>query len=238
MNIFKKILVIVIAGLMFIPLGVKAEEKTYTSLNFDQALTDEEIEHDFSNYSENDDQAIVYLFRGKGCGYCRKFLTFLNSIVDDYGKYFKVVSYEVWGNENNKELFDRASATMKIEAGGVPYIIIGDKVFTGYHEDYEEDMKSAIKKLYNTDKADRYDVMDNLVDASEVQTTGEDGGSDGQLTTTGSKDSSSNFSLIVFYIIFTLAACTVVVVYENKKRIELENRILLLEGKKPKSNEE
>ena len=86
MNIFKKILVIVIAGLMFIPLGVKAEEKTYTSLNFDQALTDEEIEHDFSNYSENDDQAIVYLFRGKGCGYCRKFLTFLNSIVDDYGK--------------------------------------------------------------------------------------------------------------------------------------------------------
>ena len=78
--------------------------------------------------------------------------------------------------------------------------------------------------------------MDHLVDASEVNTAEE--GNKGEVTATGSNDSSSNFSLIAFYVIFTLAACTVVVVYENKKRIELENRILLLEGKKVKKDEE
>ena len=234
MNIFKRILItLFITGLLFLPLTAKAEEKTYTSLNLDQALTEEEIEHDFSNYSENDDQAIIYLFRGKGCGYCRKFLTFINSIIDDYGKYFKVVSYEVWNDENNATLLNNVANTMKKEAGGVPYIVIGDKVFPGYAESYDEEIKEQIKKVYNTDKADRYDVMDNLV---EIETVTEEGGSDSNSKSTSS--SSSNFSLIVFYIIFTLAACTVVVVYENKKRIELENRILLLEGKKPKKNDE
>ena len=237
MNILKKVIVtLFITGLMFLPLGVKAEEKTYTAMNLDGALTEEEIEHDFSDYSENDDQAIIYLFRGKGCGYCRKFLTFINSIIDDYGKYFKVVSYEVWNDEANSELLARAAATMKQEAGGVPYIVIGDKVFAGYAESYDEDIKEAIKTLYDTDKSERYDLMEHLVDASEVQQSNGESGATGE--TNASKDSSSNFSLIVFNIIFTLAACTVVVVYENKKRIELENRILLLEGKKIKKDEE
>ena len=89
MDILKKVIItLFITGLLFLPIGVKAEEKTYTSMNFDDALNEEEIEHDFRNYSENDDQAIIYLFRGKGCGFCRKFFTFLNDIVDDYGKYF------------------------------------------------------------------------------------------------------------------------------------------------------
>ena len=221
MNILKRVLIIVLAGFMFLPMAVKADEKTYVSMNLDEALTEEEIEHDFSKYSENDNQAIIYLFRGKGCAYCRKFLNFVNSIVDDYGKYFKVVSYEVWNNQDNAELLQKVSAAMNKEAGGVPYIVIGDKVFAGYSEEYDDDIKSAIKNLYNKSKDDRYDVMNNLGGSSEEK-----------------KDSSSNFSLIIFDIIFTLAVCTIVVVYENKKRIELENRILLLEGKKIKKNEE
>ena len=145
------------------------------------------------------------------------------------GKYFKVVSFEVWGNEDNSNLLNQVATTMKQEAGGVPYIVIGDKVFAGYAEDYDDDIKTAIKKLYDTDKADRYDVMEHLSDSTAApDTTG----------TNTSKDSSSNFSLIIFYIVFTLAACTVVVVYENKKRIELENRILILEGKKIRKDEE
>ena len=31
-----------------------------------------------------------YLFYGQSCGYCQKFLEFLNSIIPEYGKYFKV----------------------------------------------------------------------------------------------------------------------------------------------------
>ena len=81
----KVFLAILISVLCFIPFSVNAEEKEYKTLNLDEALKEEEIDHDFSNYQETDDQAIIYLFRGKGCAYCKKFLTYLNSIVDDYG---------------------------------------------------------------------------------------------------------------------------------------------------------
>ena len=76
----KVFLAILISVLCFIPFSVNAEEKEYKTLNLDEALKEEKIDHDFSNYKETDDQAIIYLFRGKGCAYCKKFLTYLNSI--------------------------------------------------------------------------------------------------------------------------------------------------------------
>ena len=74
----KVFLAILISVLCFIPFSVNAEEKEYKTLNLDEALKEEAIDHDFSNYKETDDQAIIYLFRGKGCAYCKKFLTYLN----------------------------------------------------------------------------------------------------------------------------------------------------------------
>lgn len=217
MKIMKKILIILMMGLVVLPFSVKADEKTYNTLNFDQTLIEEEIEHDFSNYKETDDQITIYMFRGKGCGYCRKFLTFLNSIVDDYGKYFKLESYEVWATENkdNADLMQNVATFMNERADGVPFIIIGDKVFSGYTESYDDDIKSAIKELYETKKDKRYDVMDaynNQKDDSDV----------------------SNVSIIVFNIIIAGALALAVAIYDSKKRIDLENRISNLENSKRK----
>lgn len=162
------LLIIFMLTLIVIPTNVFAEDERardavnpYTSLNLDEALTLEDIEHDFSDYEETDDKAIVYLFRGQGCGYCKRFLTFLNSIVPEYGKYFRVVSYEVWQDENNSALLNDVSTYMEEEASGVPYIVIGDKVFAGYAEQYDEDIKKAIKDLYESEN--RYDVMTEMV---------------------------------------------------------------------------
>ena len=158
----KKLIIVLVMVLgLSLPLYAKAEGK---SLNLKEALQEEKIELDkaFEDYKENDDQAIVYLFRGNGCGYCRAFLTFLNSIVGEYGKYFKVVSYEVWYNEENSKLLDTVSAYLNNPAQGVPYIVIGDKVFAGYAESYNEEIKSAIKSLYDTKKGDRYDVFKEI----------------------------------------------------------------------------
>ena len=47
------------------------------------------------------DKATIYLFRGKGCGYCRALLTFLNSINDEYGDMYELKSYEVWNDQTN-----------------------------------------------------------------------------------------------------------------------------------------
>lgn len=146
--------------------GASAETKKYQTMNLDEVLTQEEIEHDFSKYKESDKQITIYLFRGYGCGYCHRFLEFLNSIIDDYGKYFKVVSYETWYDRDNYNLMTEVSNFLGQPAGGVPYIIIGDQVFAGYSNEFDDSIKEAIKKLYN--QKDRYDVMVEMEKAKKA----------------------------------------------------------------------
>ena len=154
----KKIAIIALMLLsVIIPVKAVAKEQ-YKTLNLEETLAEEGIEKKFTDYKETDDQVIIYLFRGKGCAYCRKFLEFLNGITDEYGKYFKLVSFESWYNEENSNLLGEISTFMGEQASGVPYIIIGDKVFGGYTESYDESIKNAIKTLY--DSKDRYDVFE------------------------------------------------------------------------------
>ena len=155
----KKKIAIIALMLLSIIIPVKAFAKEqYKTLNLEETLAEEGIEKKFTDYKETDDQVIIYLFRGKGCAYCRKFLEFLNGITDEYGKYFKLVSFESWYNEENSNLLGEISTFMGEQASGVPYIIIGDKVFGGYTESYDESIKNAIKTLY--DSKDRYDVFE------------------------------------------------------------------------------
>ncbi|MDE5538869.1 MAG: hypothetical protein K2J20_00075 [Bacilli bacterium] len=155
----QKIGLFLILCLIITPKMVWAEAN-YQSMNLDEALIQEKIEHDFSNYKESDDQITIYLFRGNGCGFCQNFLSFLNSIIDDYGKYFKVESYEVWENPNNRELMKEVTKFLDYDGAGIPFIIIGDKVFNGYIDAYAEDIKQAITNLYNSEN--RYDVMEEM----------------------------------------------------------------------------
>lgn len=214
----KKLLIVLLMVLFVLPINAYAEEKTYNTLTLDEALTEEGIEHDFSNYKENDDQITIYMFRGQGCGYCKKFLTFMNSIIDDYGKYFKVETYEVWNDSENAELMQNVATFMGKKAEGVPFIIIGDKTFAGYSETFDEDIKSAIKELYETKKSDRYDVMKEY---SEKGTAKEE------------KDYDSTFvGVIVFNTIFSIMAAFVVFIVARIKITALEERIETLEKRK------
>lgn len=205
----KFLLLIMISLLCFIPVSVNAQEKGYSSLNLDEALTEEGIDHDFSNYEENNDQAIIYLFRGKGCGYCKKFLTFLNSIVDDYGKYFKVVSYEVWYDQENASLLTKVSNYLGTSAEGVPYIVIGDKVFPGYASSYDEDIKDAIKKQY--DSKNEYDVMEKLsVDSNSNSKT--------EVKSTKNNSTLSMILISIFASIFVIGAIVIIVIFNLKNK--------------------
>ena len=205
----KFLLLIKISLLCFIPVSVNAQEKGYSSLNLDEALTEEGIDHDFSNYQENNDQAIIYLFRGKGCGYCKKFLTFLNSIVDDYGKYFKVVSYEVWYDQENASLLTKVSNYLGTSAEGVPYIVIGDKVFPGYASSYDEDIKDAIKKQY--DSKNEYDVMKKLsVDSNSNSKT--------EVKNTKNNSILSVILISIFASIFVIGAIVIIVIFNLKDK--------------------
>lgn len=161
----KKLLVVLLMVFMFIP-SIYAETE-YKVMNFDEVLTEEGIEHDFSNYTESDDKITIYFFRGKGCKFCRAFLSYLNDIVPEYGKYFNVVAYDVWNDRNSDKLLDEVSEFLNQPSEGIPYAIIGDTVFNGYSTDYDEAIKEAIKKEYNKKK--RYDVLFEMKEAKEEE---------------------------------------------------------------------
>lgn len=207
-----KYLLVVLIAILMVPIALKADLKEgHKSLNFTEALADEEIELENADYKETDDQAVIYLFRGKGCGFCRAFLTFLNSISNEYGKYFKVESYEVWNDSENAKMMEEIADFTGEDAGGVPYIVIGEEVFAGYASQYDERIKSAIMDLYNTPVEERYDVFvayDNY-DPNE-----------------GMK--SNTTAVVIWNIIITLTGVITVCAYTNGKY----NKLLEAMGKK------
>lgn len=162
-----KILLILASLLLIMPTHVFAAGEGagsgYTSLNLIQTFAEDGITLSTTDYKETDDQITIYLFRGNGCGYCHSFLDYLNSILKDYGKYFKLVSYEVWTNQKNNALLTEVSSFLGQPATGVPYVVIGDQVFPGYDESYNEGIISAIMTLYESE--DRYDVFEAMEEA-------------------------------------------------------------------------
>ena len=203
---------LLLLAVMILPTHVFADE--IASQNLDKILTSKSITHDFSNYSENDDQAIVYLFYGQSCGYCQKFLEFLNSIIPEYGKYFKVVGYEVWSNSANSDLMDKAAKILDESADGVPFIVIGDQVFTGYSSSYDAKIKSAIKSLYDTKKEDRYDILDEIEKGDSQKTSGV-----------------SSKAVILWNLAFTVVAVFVIYGITNSQNKALVAKIEDLETK-------
>lgn len=197
-------------GLVFTPFSVKADKKEYSSLDLKGALKEEAIAEEFKSYKPASDAIKIYLFRGNGCGYCRAFLTFLNGIADEYGKYFVLESYEVWNNQDNSDLMNEVAEYLDNPASGVPYIIIGDKVFAGYAEEYDDDIKSSIKDLYNTKKSKRYDVLTEMKKHPKKKTK--------------SIDINANSMLIWIFAMFFVAT-GIIVSFLNIKFRELNMRL-------------
>ena len=245
----KKIFIITLLGILLLPIGAKAATKTvlgenYETKSFTEALEDEGIEKQFSNYQESDDKITIYLFRGKGCSFCKAYLTFMDSITEEYGKYFNMVSFEVWNDENNWNLMQRVSYYMRSEiAGGVPYVIIGDKVFPGFTESYGEDIKKAIVDLYNTNKNERYDIFekvekDGLISIDELKAMYDNGNNNGdgngngsEVTTYGEDNSSNNSSksntpVILWNLLFVAVGTTSVILFNNYKFNSLKNDLI------------
>ena len=156
----KKFMSILLVGLLFIPMLANADTKEYVTQNLEEALTEEGIEHDLGDYKESDDKINIYLFRGNRCTHCKAFLTFLSENIDELGKYFNLVSYEIFGSQENSKLMSEVSKFFGEEATGVPYIVIGEEYFAGYGSGLNEDIKKAIKETYES--KDRYDVMEEI----------------------------------------------------------------------------
>lgn len=208
-KVLKLFLVCILVALLF-PLVSKAETinlKEYNTKNFKETLAAESLEEAFTNYEESDDQITIYLFRGQGCGYCRAYLNFMNSITEEYGKYFKMVSFEVWNDSKNSKLMNNVSDFLGEPAGGVPYIIIGDKVFGGYTAGYDEAIKEAIVNEYNKSNKERYNLLE------EYSKSGN--------TTVKINDT----KIIIWNLIFGVAATCFIIANQNSNYKKLSEEI-------------
>lgn len=85
----------------------------------------------------------VYLFYGKGCPHCAAEKEYLEEVAKE-NKNVKIISYEVWYDENNKKLFEDVREKLEITRTGVPLTIIGETYIVGYSEAVNAKIDRAI----------------------------------------------------------------------------------------------
>ncbi len=146
------LLFIVMISFFSIPFAVFAD---------DGESEDEKIE-------EKNKEVKVYFFHGDGCPHCAEAKEFFDSIEEEYGDLFELVSYETWKNDDNAEGLQKIGEIREENIEGVPYILIGNKSWPGYIEDFNDDIIEAIKEEYEVEVDERYDIME-LIDYDFVK---------------------------------------------------------------------
>ena len=145
-----KYLLVLLVAFLILPFAVFAEGE------------EEVTEGDASLISEQSKEVHVYLFRGEGCPHCQEAEEWFASIEEEYGNLFEVIDYETWYNSDNAALMKKVAEARGETAEGVPYIIIGNKSWAGFTEDYESEMIEQIKAEFEIDVDQRYDAIKGL----------------------------------------------------------------------------
>ena len=224
----KRLLLFIGVILACIPMIVDAKYYDgYNTMNLVDTLKAEGMEIENKDYKETNDQAIIYMFRGQGCGFCRKFLTFINSISKEYGKYFKLVSFEVWQDAQNSALFSKMYSVTGVPTEGVPYVIIGSRVFDGYTESYDEQIKEAIMNEYKKKDIDIFEKLQQVDDGTlapiESPSNDNNGGEATNYSNTSSNENSGSdtFAIVFWNLIFVAIGVGVIIYFQTKTRNEI-----------------
>lgn len=150
--------------------------------------------------ADKNEKINVYLFRGEGCPHCAEAEEFFDELKDDeeYGNYYTLVDYEVWYDEDNSKFMEEVAKKLNTEASGVPFIVIGDKYFSGYASSMSEDIKSAIKTAYESE-----DYKDVVVSVKENKNN--------------TKEEKSNILPIVIVSVVALAVVIAMIFFTKEK---------------------
>ena len=192
-----KLFLAIIMCLFAMPLAVLADEGSDDNVEVTSGETE---------VQEEDNRVKIYFFRGEGCPHCADAEEFFNSIEEEYGQYYKILDYETWYNSDNAALLQKVGEARNEEISGVPYILIGDKSWSGYDDSFADDIKDTIKSEYEKSVADRYDIA-NYVDFTNAA---------GSVTEAAKK---SNDAMVLIIILLAVAGITYGVVAARKKTV-------------------
>ena len=159
-----KYLFVLLVAFLILPFSVFAEGEEETT------------EGDATLISEQSKEVHVYLFRGEGCPHCQEAEEWFASIEEEYGNLFEVIDYETWYNSDNAALMKKVAEARGETAEGVPYIIIGNKSWAGFAEDYKSEMIEQIKSEFEINVDERYDALKGIDGSNqkEEKSTGSD----------------------------------------------------------------
>lgn len=192
-----KLFLAIIMCLFAMPLAVLADEGSDDNVEVTSGETE---------VQEEDNRVKIYFFRGEGCPHCADAEEFFNSIEEEYGQYYKILDYETWYNSDNAALLQKVGEARNEKISGVPYILIGDKSWSGYDDSFADDIKDTIKSEYEKAVADRYDIA-NYVDFTNAA---------GNVTEAAKK---SNDAMVLIIILLAVAGITYGVVAARKKTV-------------------
>jgi thiol-disulfide isomerase/thioredoxin len=97
----------------------------------------------------------AYQFYGEGCPHCAKELIFLKELHAEYPQ-LEIIEYEVYYNQNNKQLMKNVALELKTQVGGVPFLVIGDQHFIGFAEGLtDQQIRQQVESCLQTACPDR-----------------------------------------------------------------------------------
>ena len=119
-------------------------------------------------FGVNAKETNIYIFYGNGCPHCAALEEYLNQEYKD-DKDLNIYKYEVWFNNDNQKLWENVQTVTGKAAKGVPYFIIGDKVYQGYsaNSSWEETVDNAIANAKESSYDDDVGVALGVVNEAD-----------------------------------------------------------------------
>ena len=105
--------------------------------NADQSTSKQSQGTEFAHSHESDinlsdNKPNIYIFWGDGCPHCKALAKFISKLPTETKNKINIYSFEVWDDKDNKSFMKNFGKFLDQDVSGVPFIVIGDKIFDGY----------------------------------------------------------------------------------------------------------
>ena len=115
----------------------ESAESTQTEESTDQPTSKQSQGTEFAFNHESDidlssNKPNIYIFWGDGCPHCKALAKFISKLPAETKDKVNIYSFEVWSDKDNKTFMKNFGKYLNQDVSGVPFIVIGDKIFDGY----------------------------------------------------------------------------------------------------------
>ena len=105
--------------------------------NTDQSASQQPPRTEFTFNHESDidlssNKPNIYIFWGDGCPHCKALAKFISKLPAETKDKVNIYSFEVWSDKDNKTFMKNFGKYLNQDVSGVPFTVIGDKIFDGY----------------------------------------------------------------------------------------------------------